>query len=77
MPEDSVLARFKRINPSLLLGDEDIGHALLKMFRRATLMKHALEWENPRAGGGRLNSIHGLQWRLPPYPQTQVFDLLQ
>lgn len=35
------------------------------MFRGATLLKHAMEWGDPSVGGGgKLDSIRGMQWRL-------------
>lgn len=64
IPEEA-LARFRSLDPSLALVEEDVRHRIGRLFRGATLLKHALAWESPSVGGGgKSDSIRGQQWRL-------------
>lgn len=59
------LACFRSLDPSSALDKEGIRQAVGKMFRGATLLKHAMEWSDPIVGGGgKLDCIRGMQWRL-------------
>ena len=63
--ESEAQACFKSLDPSSALDKEGVREAVGKMFRGATLLKHALEWSRPSVGGGgKLDSIRGMQWRL-------------
>lgn len=65
MGDREALTCFKSLDPSSAMDNVKIRHALCKMFRGATLLKHALEWSDPMVGrGGKLDSIRGMQWRL-------------
>jgi hypothetical protein len=56
------LACFRSLDPSSALDKKGIRQAVGKMFRGATLLKHAMEWSDPMVGGGgKLDSIRGMQ----------------
>jgi len=63
--DSEALACFRLLDPSSALDKKGIRQAVGKMFRGAMLLKHALEWSSPSVGGGgKLDSIRGMQWRL-------------
>ena len=63
--DSEALACFRSLDPSSALDKKGIRQAVGKMFRGATLLKHAMEWSDPMVGGGgKLDSIRGMQWRL-------------
>lgn len=53
------------MQPEAELTEGQVRHAIGKMLRGATLMKHALEWRKPAVGTGEKSAfVRGLQWRL-------------
>lgn len=65
LPPDEVIHRFRRLEPARLSSPEEARQSIGKLFRGATLLKHALEWKHPRVGGGgKSDLIRGQQWRL-------------
>lgn len=59
------LACFRSLDPTKTINKEALRESVGKMFRGATLLKHAIEWSNPMVGGGgKLDLIRGMQWRL-------------
>lgn len=62
---DEATAGFRSLEPARSSTPEEARQWLGKLFRGATLLKHALEWSDPMVGGGgKLDSIRGMQWRL-------------
>jgi hypothetical protein len=64
-PSGRLVKSFRVVQPKTELTEAQTRHAVGKMLRRATLMKHALEWSSPSVGTGEKSAlVRGLQWRL-------------
>lgn len=64
-PSGRLVKSFRVVQPKAELTEAQTRHAIGKMLRGATLMKHALEWRNPSVGTGEKSAlVRGLQWRL-------------
>lgn len=64
LPHPKAAARIRRLDPYRQLDAEQTKLAIGKMFRGATMLKHALEWKNPSVGkGAKLDADRGMIWR--------------
>lgn len=62
---DEAAAGFRSLELARSSTPEEARQWLGKLFRGATLLKHALEWKHPMVGGGgKSDRIRGMQWRL-------------
>jgi hypothetical protein len=65
LSHDGLLSRFQRLDPARNGTAEETRQWIGKLFRGVTLLKHALEWNDPSVGrDGKSAAIRGQQWRL-------------
>jgi hypothetical protein len=65
LSHDELVSRFRRLDPAKNGTAEEARQSIGKLFRGVTLLKHALEWNDPSVGrAGKSAAIRGQQWRL-------------
>ena len=65
LSHDEMVSGFQRLDPEKIGTTEDARKWVSKLFRGITLIKHAMEWDEPSVGrAGKSAAIRGQQWRL-------------